>query len=68
MQRAMDDFVIPEAQDAKSSARQVVGSLLISHDSVLMLATIDLDDQPSLQAHEVDDEALEGMLTSELRA
>src|SRR5204862_134787 len=48
-------IVIPEAQNSESLRREPSGSLLILFDRPCMLTTIDLDDQPRLQAGKIED-------------
>ena len=58
------EVVVPEAQDLEALGLQPGIALAIS-GAALMLAAIQLDHQPCLQANEVEDVAAIGMLTAE---
>jgi len=62
----LEDLLIAETDDGQPVAfdeRRAIGILL---GSVLVDGTIDLDDQPDLGAVEIDNEAIDGVLTAEL--
>jgi hypothetical protein len=68
--RASQRFVVPEAQDAESSALQPTRSLGIGDGEreIGVLSSIEFHDQPMLEANEIDDVDLDRLLALELVA
>ena len=62
------DLVVPESQDAKSLGLQQRGPLTVFAPTLLMLASINFDDKPSLHADEINNVAADWGLPAELVA
>jgi hypothetical protein len=63
------DLVVPESQHAKSLPRKaaVASSVPLRMIIQVVLSAIDFDNEPMLQADEVDNETIPGSLTSEMK-
>lgn len=62
-----EEFVIPEADDSEAKIRQLLASLLVVPTMSLfgVLSPIEFDDQPCLDADEVDNEVADRLLPPE---
>jgi hypothetical protein len=58
-------LVVPESQDAESLSLQPCCSRAVLLSSVAMLPAIDLDDEPSIEADEIDDVGANRHLSAE---
>lgn len=63
-----EDVVVPEAQNTKTFAVEPVRAFDIFLRTVRMLSAINLDDEPSFKANEIDDEASDRRLAAEAMA
>ena len=61
-------LMIPETQHTIASTLQIMLTLLVVFRLLLVLATVQLDDQPAFGADEVDDIRANGFLPFELQA
>jgi hypothetical protein len=64
----LQDVVVPEKKNGKSSAVEKLGSSDILVGRLGMLTAVEFDDQAMLHATEVGDERRDWVLTSKLRA
>ena len=62
------DLIIPKAQDAKASVRQVRGSLFILRDLLRVLSAVEFDHQQLFEAAEVNDIRSDRILAAKLDA
>ncbi|EJO94320.1 hypothetical protein A471_07788 [Ectopseudomonas mendocina DLHK] len=61
-------LMIPETQHTIASTLQIMLTLLVVFRLLLVLATVQFDDQPAFGADEVDDIGANGFLPFELQA
>ena len=61
-----ENLVVPEPQYAESGVCQDGRAFRVGCGRIGMLATIELDDEPSFQAYKIDDVVTERMLSTEL--